>query len=274
MHLFPLKLSFKIAALAPQIYVRDASGNEILYVRQKILKLKDKIRVFADSSQTNQLYEIDADRVLDWSARFTFTDTQGRVLGAVGRLGAKSLWRATYEVADAAGRQIPHRGGEPLGQGARPPAGGDPHPGYVHRLLLQSTVRRQANGHRPDRPAALEAPFVARERVRDHQRSGPAPGRRGSGGGPGRADHDPTRAPSRVGCLHDPPTGRRPAGSPDRLRHDQSQQQSASCRLPVRLPGPAGNPDLPRPFGGWYQDQPRRLGGPRTHGGPAGAGAL
>jgi uncharacterized protein YxjI len=104
--MFPLKLSFKIAALAPQIYVRDASGNEILYVRQKLLKLKDKIRVFADSSQTNQLYEIDADRVLDWSARFTFTDTQGRVLGAVGRLGAKSLWRATYEVADAAGRQI------------------------------------------------------------------------------------------------------------------------------------------------------------------------
>jgi uncharacterized protein YxjI len=106
MHMFPLKLSFKIAALAPQIYVRDASGNEILYVRQKLLKLKDKIRVFADSSQTNQLYEIDADRVLDWSARFTFTDTQGRVLGAVGGLGAKSLWRATYEVADAAGRQI------------------------------------------------------------------------------------------------------------------------------------------------------------------------
>ncbi len=106
MHMFPLKLSFKIAALAPQIYVRDASGNEILYVRQKLLKLKDKIRVFADSSQANQLYEIDADRILDWSARFTFTDTQGRVLGAVGRLGAKSLWRATYEVADAAGRQI------------------------------------------------------------------------------------------------------------------------------------------------------------------------
>jgi uncharacterized protein YxjI len=106
MYMFPLKLSFKIAALAPQIYVRDASGNEILYVRQKLFKLKDKIRVFADSSQTNQLYEIDADRVLDWSARFTFTDTQGRTLGAVQRLGAKSLWRATYAVADAAGREV------------------------------------------------------------------------------------------------------------------------------------------------------------------------
>jgi uncharacterized protein YxjI len=106
MYMFPLKLSFKIVALAPQIYVRDASGNEILYVRQKLLKLKDKIRVFADSSQTNQLYEIDADRILDWSARFTFTDTQGRTLGAVQRLGAKSLWKATYEVDDAAGRGI------------------------------------------------------------------------------------------------------------------------------------------------------------------------
>ena len=106
MHMFPLKLSFKIAALAPQIYVRDASGNEILYVKQKLLKLKDKIRVFADSSQTRQLYEIDADRFLDWSARFTFTDTQGRGLGSVQRLGAKSLWKATYEIADAAGREI------------------------------------------------------------------------------------------------------------------------------------------------------------------------
>ena len=106
MYMFPLKLSFKIAALAPQIYVRDASGNEILYVRQKLLKLKDKIRVFADSSQADQLYEIDADRILDWSARFTFTDRQGRVLGSVRRLGTKSLWKATYEIADAYGREI------------------------------------------------------------------------------------------------------------------------------------------------------------------------
>lgn len=106
MYMFPLKLSFKIAALAPQIYVRDASGNEILYVKQKLLKLKDKIRVYADSSQANQLYEIDADRILDWSARFTFADVQGRVLGSVRRLGAKSLWKATYEIADTAGREI------------------------------------------------------------------------------------------------------------------------------------------------------------------------
>lgn len=103
---YPLALSFKIVALAPQIFVRDAAGREILYVKQKLLKLKEKVRVFSDSSQSQQAYEINADRWLDWSARYTFTDSQGRTLGSVRRLGARSLWKATYEVAGAEGQDL------------------------------------------------------------------------------------------------------------------------------------------------------------------------
>ncbi|HEY0510269.1 MAG TPA: hypothetical protein VGH73_00095 [Thermoanaerobaculia bacterium] len=103
---YPLVLNFKIAALAPQISVVDATGREILYVRQRLLKLRDKIHVFADSSQSQELFEINADRVLDWSARFVFTDPQGRTIGAVQRQGTRSLWRATYDVQDAAGRDL------------------------------------------------------------------------------------------------------------------------------------------------------------------------
>jgi uncharacterized protein YxjI len=103
---FPLTLTFKLVALAPQIYVRDAAGREILYVKQKLLKLKEKVRVFADSSQSQQLYEINADRWLDWSARYTFTDPEGRTLGSVRRLGARSIWKATYEVAGAEGQDL------------------------------------------------------------------------------------------------------------------------------------------------------------------------
>ncbi len=96
---YPVTLTFKIIALAPQISVRDAGGQEVLYVKQKLLKLKEKIRVFADSGQTRQLYEINADRVLDFSARYSFTDAEGRPVGSVKRRGARSLWRSTYEVA-------------------------------------------------------------------------------------------------------------------------------------------------------------------------------
>lgn len=95
---YPLTLSFKIIALAPQIYIRDAQGQELLYVKQKLLKLKESIRVFADSGQSRELYELAADRILDFSPRFTFRDPIGRQVGAVKRQGARSLLKASYEV--------------------------------------------------------------------------------------------------------------------------------------------------------------------------------
>jgi hypothetical protein len=103
---FPVTLTFKLIALAPQIYVKDAAGRDILYVKQKLLKLKEKVRVFEDSSQAQQVYEINADRWLDWSARYSFTDRQGRNVGSVRRRGARSLWKATYEVAGAADQDL------------------------------------------------------------------------------------------------------------------------------------------------------------------------
>jgi uncharacterized protein YxjI len=100
---YPLTLNFRIAALAPQISVADASGREILYVRQKLLKLRDKIHVFSDSSQSQELYEINADRVLDFSALFTFTNPQGQIMGTVQRQGMRSFWRATYDIQTPSG---------------------------------------------------------------------------------------------------------------------------------------------------------------------------
>lgn len=100
---YPLTLNFKVAAMAPQISVTDASGHEILYVRQKLLKLRDKIKVYSDSSQSQELYEINADRVIDFSALFTFTDSQGRVVGSVQRQGMRSFWRATYDIQGPSG---------------------------------------------------------------------------------------------------------------------------------------------------------------------------
>lgn len=95
---FPLTMNFKIFAIAPQIFVRDASGNEVIYVKQKLFKLKEAINVFSDQSQSNQLYSIKADRVIDFSARYNFSDHQDMALGAVKRQGMRSLWKASYDV--------------------------------------------------------------------------------------------------------------------------------------------------------------------------------
>ena len=49
---------------------------------------------------------ISANRVLDWSARYTFHDAQGNEIGAVGRRGMRSIWKAHYDVFNP-GDEVP-----------------------------------------------------------------------------------------------------------------------------------------------------------------------
>lgn len=97
---YPLQMAFKIFALAPQIYVRDAAGETVCYVRQKLLRLKENVAVFTDESQKQVLCEIRADRMIDWSASYHFYDSNNQSFGAVRRKGMRSLWKAHYEVLD------------------------------------------------------------------------------------------------------------------------------------------------------------------------------
>ena len=97
---YPLTLSFKIVAFAPQFSVKDANGNLVAYVKQKLFKLKEAVTVFADDRQTQALYTLKADRILDFSARYHFADPQGVALGSVKRHGMRSLFKAHYEILD------------------------------------------------------------------------------------------------------------------------------------------------------------------------------
>ena len=100
---YPITLSFKILAIANQIYVRDANGALLGYLKQKLFKLKEDINIFADEAQTQHLFNIKADRIIDWSANYSFTDAQGRQLGSIKRQGMRSIWKASYDLFDAAG---------------------------------------------------------------------------------------------------------------------------------------------------------------------------
>jgi len=97
---YPVQMTFKLLAIAPQISVRDANNREVMYVRQKLFKLKEEINVFANESQSQRLYGIKADQVIDWSARYRFTGAMGEELGSLKRHGAASLWKASYDLLD------------------------------------------------------------------------------------------------------------------------------------------------------------------------------
>ena len=100
---YPLNLSFKIIAFNPQVKITDASGQTVLYVKQKALALKEAVKVFADEQQTRQLFNMKANRIIDFSAQYNITRVDGSALGAVKRQGMRSLWKASYTILDANG---------------------------------------------------------------------------------------------------------------------------------------------------------------------------
>ena len=95
---FPLRMSFKLLAIAPTITIYDATGRVILYVRQQIFRIREQVEVFADTARTQKVAHISADRIIDWSARYRFIEANGSPIGTTGRKGFKSLWRAQYDV--------------------------------------------------------------------------------------------------------------------------------------------------------------------------------
>lgn len=97
---YPLTISFKIVALAPQFSITNANGQLIAYVKQKLFKLKESVTVFADQAQKQPLYVINADRIIDFSARYNFATSQGSSLGATKRHGMRSIWKAHYDILD------------------------------------------------------------------------------------------------------------------------------------------------------------------------------
>ena len=97
---FPITFDFNITTLSNDFTARDAQGKIIAYVRQKMFKFKEDIQVFSDESRTQVNYRIKADKWIDFSAAYSFTDSSGRELGKVARKGWASLWKANYDIID------------------------------------------------------------------------------------------------------------------------------------------------------------------------------
>ncbi len=94
---YPLFVSFKLLALAPQLHITDSSGKSLVYVKQKFFKFKEQVEIFTDSSKSTKLGNIKANKVIDWSAKYNFESESGSTIGSVGRKGMRSIWKASYE---------------------------------------------------------------------------------------------------------------------------------------------------------------------------------
>jgi len=82
---------------------RVYAGEQLaLYVEQKLFKLREDIRVYADEGKTQEVLTIKARQIIDFSAAYDVVDSaSGQKVGALRRKGLASMLRDTWEVLDA-----------------------------------------------------------------------------------------------------------------------------------------------------------------------------
>ena len=82
-------------------HVYDAHGQVCFFAQLKAFKLKEDIRIYADTDQQNELLRIQARSVIDFGATYDIIDsTQDLKLGALRRKGLKSLLRDSWLILD------------------------------------------------------------------------------------------------------------------------------------------------------------------------------
>lgn len=97
---FPISFTFNVTTLSNDFTAKDATGQTIAYVRQKMFKLKEAISIYDNTNKTNLTHTIKADQWIDFSAAYSFKDAQGKEIGRIARKGWASIWKAHYELID------------------------------------------------------------------------------------------------------------------------------------------------------------------------------
>ncbi|MDO8753983.1 MAG: hypothetical protein Q7J80_08835 [Anaerolineales bacterium] len=100
-------LKRQVFALAGKFRFYDPSGKLVLFSQQKMFKLREDIRVYADESKTQEVLTIKARQIIDFSAAFDVVDSAtGQKVGALRRKGLASLLRDEWEILDVSDKVI------------------------------------------------------------------------------------------------------------------------------------------------------------------------
>ena len=100
-------LKRQVFALTGKLRFYNPNGELVLYVEQKMFRLREDIRVFGDESKTQELLLIQARNILDFSAAYDVIEAaSGQKVGVLRRKGLHSMLRDEWEVLDAGDQPI------------------------------------------------------------------------------------------------------------------------------------------------------------------------
>lgn len=98
---YPLDFKFKISTLSSDFNITDVNGNYVAYVRQKMFKLKEDVIVFNDESKSQELFQIKANKWIDFNASYSIKSlVDDKNFGRLARKGMRSIWKSQYDIVD------------------------------------------------------------------------------------------------------------------------------------------------------------------------------
>lgn len=100
-------LKRQVFALTGKLRFYDPQNELVLFSEQKMFKLREDIRVFADEKKSQEVLAIKARQIMDFSAAYDVVDsTTNEKVGVLRRKGLKSILRDEWEVLNAADQPI------------------------------------------------------------------------------------------------------------------------------------------------------------------------
>ncbi|HNC09998.1 MAG TPA: hypothetical protein PLX14_14905 [Anaerolineales bacterium] len=94
-------LKRQVFALTGKFRFFNPSGQLVMFSEQKMFKLREDIRVYADETKAQEVLMIKARQIIDFSAAFDVVDSvSGMKIGALRRKGLQSILRDEWEILD------------------------------------------------------------------------------------------------------------------------------------------------------------------------------
>lgn len=93
-------------SLGRQYRILDDKGNLVAFCRQKMFRLREDIRFYADEQEKVELFRMATQRIMDFAANFVLIDSgTGGTFASVRRKGWKSLLKDEWTICDATGQE-------------------------------------------------------------------------------------------------------------------------------------------------------------------------
>jgi hypothetical protein len=97
----------KVLSIAPTFEIFDLQGTPLVFCQEKLFKIKDDIRIYADSSKKVELLRIKQRNMLDWAGLFdVFDPATNAKIGAFRRKGWRSWLRDEWHILNTDDQQV------------------------------------------------------------------------------------------------------------------------------------------------------------------------